>query len=199
MVDGASDIAFFISSGSQFCCPAVGSQIEGSNVYFFIETLSFYSFNLEDKRLHVSLPYSNLPPSRFLLTCLMPDFWKDYLDGGTKEIKHETREVLKHEVIKKDEISEREGNFSRLSLHMLSVISRRLILHDYTSFRAVNRTCRLAAPPVQWTSTAWNEFEFYDLLPPWLMFRQNGICNFIDPLHDKRYPMSIPDVSSKVF
>ncbi|GLT87577.1 hypothetical protein SLE2022_056560 [Rubroshorea leprosula] len=96
MVDSASDIAFFISSGSQFCCPAVGSQIEGSNAYFFIETLSFYSFNLEDKRLHVSLPYSNLPPSRFLLTCLMPDFWKDDLDGGTKEIKHETREVLKH-------------------------------------------------------------------------------------------------------
>ncbi|GLT58979.1 hypothetical protein SLA2020_318310 [Shorea laevis] len=74
---------------------------------------------------------------------------------------------------------------------MLSVISRRLILHDYTSFWAVNRTCRLAAPSVQWTSTAWNEFEFFDLLPPWLMFCQNGVCNFIDPLHGKRYPMSI--------
>ncbi|GLT77031.1 hypothetical protein SLA2020_486560 [Shorea laevis] len=199
ILDSAKDAALFFSDRSRFSCAAVGSQIEGSNVYFFKEKFCFYSFNLEDKRLHVSLPYSNLPPSRFYLTCVMPDFRKDDLDGGIKEMKLETRDVLKHVEIKEENVAEIEGNFGKLSSDILSVIARRLILHDYTSFRAVNRTCRLVAPPVQWTSTSWDEFEFYDLLPPWLMFCQKRVCNFIDPLRRTKYSMNIHDVSSKYF
>ncbi|GLT85874.1 hypothetical protein SLE2022_040470 [Rubroshorea leprosula] len=200
-VDRVKDRAFFLANRCHFSCPAAEPLVEESHLYFFPPTSkSFYSFNLEDQTIHVSFPFSNLPTSKCFPTWVMPRFSGE-TENDLVEGRKETGEISKHVAIKEEKETgvEVEGRFCELPPDILFGISRRLVLHDYTSFRGVNRMSRLAVPPIQWTSIAWDRFEFNDPLPPWLVFPQNNICNFIDPLRGQRYPMKIADFSLEEF
>lgn len=88
-------------------------------------------------------------------------------------------------------------------LHIIEFIAEQcLVATDYLNFRATCKRCRLAAPPIQWsTETALNRLQKHSLVSPWLVVldEDQGVTTFTDPKSgDKYYKKTIPNLIGDV-
>jgi len=76
-VKSIKDKVFFIAHfNSPFACQAINPEIEGGRIYLTLENKIFiHIYNIEDKSLMCSQPFSNLPEKPSSLTWFMPDIW----------------------------------------------------------------------------------------------------------------------------
>lgn len=84
-----------------------------------------------------------------------------------------------------------------IPLHILEEIAKHSVAVDYLHFRATCKRCRLAAPPIQWSTVpALRELQAYSLDSPWLMTFDvgDGMFTFTDPKSsDKYFITTYPD------
>lgn len=211
----AKDCVFLLVWGhySQISCHAIESE-SGTYIHSIWNSCNVYSYNLEDKTVSLSsLHCPDLSPERrscYTLPWVMP---KSRLvdDHGEAKCKSETEEEQgkEEELVVRSVISsevdsmmnEQPGEkliattdqgsiLLNIPLHILDLIVEDLIAVDYLNFRATCKHCRLAAPPIQWSSaTALGRLQ---TRTPWLMAldEHQGITTFTDPKFGDKYFMT---------
>ncbi|XVF03876.1 hypothetical protein REPUB_Repub05bG0030700 [Reevesia pubescens] len=193
-VESAKDQAFFLSDNYAFSCPVNESEIEGGCIYFS-QNKRLYSFNIEDKRISVSLPLENLLESENPPLLAMRDFRFGNPQAKPENTIISTLEAEKDEKIVIEDNSEGQGrNICELPFDVLELIAKNLYLVDYINFRFVCNTFRLVAPHIKWREASFKSQS--QSLSPWLVFPKGKLCsihNFLDPQRGGKYLSKSPE------
>ncbi|KAJ1407909.1 F-box protein [Sesbania bispinosa] len=199
-VESIKDKVFYISDfGSPFACQAVNPETEGGRIYLSLKGNNFvYIYNIEDRTVMISQPFSNLPNKLFRSLWFLPN------QRVTDSLIEETGKAQIREKERNDskETWGTATNACTLSVDTVQVIAKRLNVFDYLHFRATNRLFRSGAPPFQWRSLCdpLQRFDDLSLSPLFVCFdKEDKVLTVVHPKHGLNYiySMSLPEVFLK--
>ncbi|KAK2393919.1 hypothetical protein QL285_055815 [Trifolium repens] len=193
-VENIKDKVFFISSlDLAFACQTINPETEGGRIYIALKNCNYvYIYNIEEKSIATSPPFSNLPENLYYSRWFMPDI------GMT--------DTLKEEIGKSHQIREKESICSvvhlkdagdkahtkfALPLDVVEVIAKHISdVLDYFQFRASNKLLRLAAPQIQWRSSSFmsmSRFDDLSMCPLFVFSEKDKVFTFVHPKHGLDY------------
>ncbi|XVF77392.1 hypothetical protein PTKIN_Ptkin14bG0039300 [Pterospermum kingtungense] len=189
-VKSAEGHAFFISENYAFSCPENEPEIKGGCIYLY-ENKKFYSVNIEDQSISVSLPLEKLLQQKKSPFLAMHDF---RICNSQAKSKHTntTSEEEGEEIVIEENSAQTKG-LRELPFDILEWIAKNLYLIDYLNFRSACNTFRRVAPSIKWREASFN---LQSQLSPWLVFPESNssaILNFIDPYLGGRYLIKFPE------
>ncbi|XP_045802693.1 uncharacterized protein LOC123896337 [Trifolium pratense] len=189
-VENIKDTVFFISGlDPAFAYQTINPEIEGGHIYIVLKNCNyFYIYNIEEKSIVTSPPFSNLPENMCYSRWFMPD------TGMTDTLKEEIGNS--HQISQKENICNvvylkdvREKIYA-VPLDVVEVIAKHINdVLDYLQFRASNKLFRLAAPRIQWRSYSMSMSRFDDLsmCPLFVFSEKDKIFTFVHPKHGLDY------------
>ncbi|WJX27341.1 hypothetical protein P8452_16168 [Trifolium repens] len=163
------------------------NKLKGGRIYIALKNCNYvYIYNIEEKSIVTSPPFSNLPENLYYSRWFMPD----------------TRmtDTLKEEIGKSHQIREKESicnvvylkdvgdiahTKSPLPLDVVEVIAKNINdVLDYLQFRASNKLLRLAAPQIQWRSSSSMSMSMFDdlsMCPLFVFSEKDKVFTFVHP------------------
>ncbi|WJX27119.1 hypothetical protein P8452_15974 [Trifolium repens] len=192
--ENIKDKMFFISSlDPAFACQTINPETEGGRIYIALKNCNFvYIYNIEEKSIVTSPPFSNLPENLLYSIWFMPD------TGMT--------DTLKEEIGKSHQIREKESTCNvvylkdagdkahtkfALPLDVVEVIAKHINdVLAYLQFRACNKLLCLAAPLIQWRSSSsmsMPRFDDLSMCPLFVFSEKDKIFTFVHPKHGLDY------------
>ncbi|XP_074321000.1 uncharacterized protein LOC141657612 [Silene latifolia] len=201
-VESLENQALFIqvSNSPSFGCyvppPTTSGLLQGNCVYILasFDEAVIFKYHLEDRSL---TPFPLFPNQKLLWR---RPFW--LTSAGNKRNLDESEEKEMDTVLSEEDVSKKrhETEFGDLPSDLICRIARRLLLTDYSRFRATCKKYGDLTLPLQCWSSQSSKIEYLEttkseLILPWLISIRGDpkICNVIDPMHtDQIYLITIP-------
>ncbi|GJZ35633.1 cation/H+ exchanger, CPA1 family protein [Tanacetum coccineum] len=184
------DAIFFVDHGRDnltYYKPGMASELGG---YIYIcdrmENI-LYSHHVKENTISLSyMPSLVLPTSNVSLwECRLAD------DHGGAKCNQEEKQIAVKAVTDND-LGLNESNLLNLPFDILEMIMGHCVSVEYLNFRATCKSCKVAAPLIQWSNeTSLMRLLTYSLVSPWLMVvdENQGIITFTDPMLGDNYFM----------
>ncbi|PNX76524.1 F-box protein, partial [Trifolium pratense] len=190
--ENIKDKVFFISSlDPAFACQTINPETEGGRIYIALKNCNYvYIYNIEEKSIVTSRPFSNLPENLYYSRWFMPDTG---MTGTLKEgigKSHQIREKeSKSDAVYLKDAGDKAHNKSELPLDVIEVIPK--YINDvlaYLQFRASNKRLRLVAPQIQWrSSSTMSRFDDLSMCPLFVFSEKDKVFTFVHPKHGLDY------------